>query len=242
MLVMNTIALSIKEADVSRLPAIRDLPGSLADRAYAVLRDAILKLDFLPGAVIRKSAVCERLGISRSPVSDALAKLSGEGLVDILPQSGTRVSRLSMDALREDIFMREALEVAAARHAALFRSDETTARLLRNLEMQKLLVSDPDPQDFIRTDVEMHGMIFATTKIAKLPTMVRLLSPQIDRARQLLLPEPGRLAETVEEHRKIVEAICDQDAHRAEEAMRRHVRQLTKRLEPLETARPDLFT
>ena len=117
------------DADVSKLSVLDELNGSLADRVYESVKSAILELHFLPGAVIRKSAICERLGLSRSPVSDALARLSSEGLVDIIPQSGTRVSRLSFNAIREDSFLREALEVAAARHAALHRSDETVATL-----------------------------------------------------------------------------------------------------------------
>ncbi|MEM9250305.1 MAG: GntR family transcriptional regulator [Pseudomonadota bacterium] len=233
---------TLAEADVSKLPIVSDLSGSLADRVYQALKSAILRLDFLPGAMIRKSAICEQLGVSRSPVSDALAKLSTEGLVDIVPQSGTRVSRLSISAIREETFFREALEVAAARYAALHRSEETMARLLRNIEMQKLLVADADGEDFMRTDIDMHHLIMGVTEMPRLPTTVRTLSAQVDRARQLLLPEPGRMADTVEEHIALVEAIRAKDVPRAEDAMRLHLRQLAQRLEPLETARPDLFT
>lgn len=242
MLVVMVPVLTLEDANVTKLPILSDLSGSLTDRVYSAVRTAILRLDFLPGTVIRKSAICDQLGVSRSPVSDALAKLSGEGLVDIVPQSGTRVSRLSMAAIREDAFFREALEVAAARHAALHRSDETMARLARNIEMQKLLVADADGEDFMRTDIGMHEMIMATTDMPRLPATVRMLSSHVDRARQLLLPEPGRLAETVEEHIDLVEAIRAQDVDRAEAAMRHHVRQLTMRLEPLEAARSELFT
>ena len=236
------LAHSMTDVDVTKLPDLNDLDGPLAHRVYKGVKTAILNLDFLPGAMIRKSAVCEQLGMSRSPVSEALAKLSNEGLVDIVPQSGTRVARLSMASIREDSFLREALEVAAARHAALHRSDETLGRLLRNIEMQKLLINDTDKEDFIRTDMAFHEIIMATTKIRRLPATVQSVSQHIDRARLLPVPEPGRLAETVSEHVEIVEAIRLQDGNAAQEAMRRHVRQLVKRLEPLEAARPDLFS
>lgn len=229
------------EADLSKLPALNDLTGSLADRVYFAVKTAILNLDFLPGAPIRKTAICDQLGVSRSPVSDALAKLSSEGLVDIVPQSGTRVARLSMIAIGEDIFFREALEGAAARHAATHRSDETLARLLRNLEMQRLLIADADREDFFRTDIAMHELILETTGVQRLPGTVRSLSFHVDRARMLLVPEPGRLAETVEEHLDVIEAIRSQNASAAEEAMRHHIRQTIKRLAPLETTCPDLF-
>lgn len=241
MLAVMTTAFSSTRDDALKLPTLNDLTGSLGERVYLAVKRAILNLDLLPGAPIRKAAICEHLGVSRSPVSDALAKLSSEGLVDIVPQSGTRVARLSMTAIREDIFFREALEVAAARHAASHRSDETLARLLRNLEMQRLLISAADGEDFFRTDTAMHELILATTGVQRLPGAVRSLSFHVDRARVLLMPEPGRLAETVEEHVDVIEAIRGRNASAAEEAMRRHIRQLIKRLAPLEATCPDFF-
>ena len=230
------------DVDVTKLPALDDLSGLLADRVYWAVKSAIMALDFPPGAIIRKSDICDRFGLSRSPVSDALAKLSTEGLVDIVPQSSTRVSRLSMASIREDAFMREAMEVAAARHAALHRSEETVARLVRNVEMQKLLVRDLDKEDFFKTDIAFHETIFATTNVSRFPATVRALSPNVDRARLLLIPEPGRTQDSMQEHIEILEAIKQQDDEAAQTAMRRHVRQLLRRLEPLEAVRPDLFS
>jgi len=229
-------------ADASKLSDLTNMSGSLADRAYAALKQAILSLDFPPGAIIRKSDVCETLDVSRSPVSEALAKLSSEGLVDIIPQSGTRVSPLSMAAIEEETFLREALEVAAARYAAQHRSQDIVARLRRSLEMQKLQIADIDREDFIRTDAEMHEVIFSTTGMARLSEVIASVSTQIDRVRRLMVPEPGRLADTLDEHRAIVDAIEAQDVQGAEDAMRHHVRQLMERLRSLEVERPDIFS
>lgn len=232
----------LADVDTSKLAVLNDLTGSLADRVYAALKSAILSLDFLPGANIRKSDVCEQLGVSRSPVSDALAKLSGEGLVDIIPQSGTRVSRLSMAAIREDTFLREALEVAASRHAALHRTPEAVARLKRNLEMQKLLIADVDTEDFIHTDAAFHEIIMSTTGVSRLSATVSAVSTQVNRARLLMVPEPGRLSDTLHEHVQILEAIERQDPRAAEDAMRSHVWQLLNRLKTLVMDRSDLIS
>ncbi|MEM6634702.1 MAG: GntR family transcriptional regulator [Pseudomonadota bacterium] len=232
----------MSDADVTKLPMLNDQSGPLAERVYTAVKSAIMGLDFPPGAVIRKSALCDRLGTSRSPVADALAKLSIEGLVDIVPQSGTRVSRLSMASVRADAFLREALEVAAARHAALHRTDDVVTRLNRSIEMQRLVIEDVDADDFMQADIAFHETIMATTQVARLPGVVRTLSPNVDRARMLLLPEPGRLADTLEEHIQIVDAIRRRDVPAAEGAMRHHVQQLLRRLAPLEAARPDLFS
>ena len=229
-------------ADASKLPNLGDLSGSLTDRVHGAVRSAILTLDFPPGSVIRKNDVCDHLGVSRSPVSDAFSKLSSEGLVDVVPQSGTRVSRLSMAAIREDAFLREALEVAAARHAALHRSEDVVAKIARNIEIQKLLIADEDGEEFMKTDIEFHQLIMGTTGLARLPKAVRNLSQNVNRARVLLIPEPGRLNDTLTDHVAIFEAIRDQDCNTSVEAMRHHIRQLLKRLEPLEAERPELFS
>ena len=79
--------------------------GSLATRVYLVLKDAILSLVYHPGEIIRKREICETLGVSRSPVSEAIAILASEGLVDVVQRAGTFVSRFSMVEIREGAFL-----------------------------------------------------------------------------------------------------------------------------------------
>ncbi|MXU64370.1 GntR family transcriptional regulator [Oceanomicrobium pacificus] len=230
------------DADVNKLKDVKELDGPLADRVYDAVKSAILRLDFLPGETIRKSSVCTHLGLSRSPVSDALSRLSGEGLVDIYPQSGSRVSRLSVAAIHEDSFLREALEVAAVRHATEHVTDAMLDALDRNIGVQLEMVEEMDDDTFIATDTAFHEIIMQSTNVSRLWPTVRAVSQNVDRARRLLLPEEGRLAETVAEHSEIVAAIRNRDVAAAEEAMRRHVRELPARLVPLAEAYPDLFS
>lgn len=107
MLVYMDAEMTKPKADATKLPDLRDFSGLLSDRVYEVLRGAILSIDFEPGAVLRKGVICEALGVSRTPVSDAIIKLESEGLVDVIPQSATRVSKMSMKEIREDAFMRD---------------------------------------------------------------------------------------------------------------------------------------
>ncbi|MGI9389415.1 MAG: GntR family transcriptional regulator [Boseongicola sp.] len=228
-------------ADAKKLPDLRAFSGLLSDRVYEALRAAILSLDFEPGAVLRKGEICEQLGVSRTPVSDAILKLEAEGLVEVIPQSATRVSKMSMKEIREDAFMREALEVSAVEYAAEHRSDELIARLTRNLRMQVSQVEDGDFEDFFKTDQEFHRLILDCCKIERLHETVRFVSNHIDRARLLMVPMPGRTADSVKEHHDVVDAIRKADPEGARAAMQNHLRQLIKRLEPLELERPELF-
>lgn len=227
--------------DVETRIAIDGLDGSLAQRVYRAMRDAILDLTFVPGTVLRKAAICDQLGVSRSPVTEALARLSTEGLVDVIPQSATRVSRFSMEEIREEAFLREAIEVAAIARVAAGRTDEQIALLSRNLRLQTLLVEDQDNAGFFEADEAFHALLLTFTGYPNVSAVTSQLSLQVRRARQLLLPEEGRAAETVQEHTAVLDAIRAQDAAGAQAAMSHHLRQLITRLEPLERVYPDYF-
>ena len=224
-----------------RMLDIEGLDGPLGQRVYGVLRDKILNMTFEPGMVLRKGALCAELGVSRSPVAEALSRLSSEGLVDIVPQSATRVSRLSLAELREESFLREAVEVAAVAKVAQERSDEQLARLTRNLRLQGLLVEDADIPGFFEADVAFHELILSFTGFPKVVAAAGQLSLQLQRARMLLLPAPGRPAEAVAEHQTILDAIRAQNPKAARDAMSYHLGLLIDRITPLERQHPGYF-
>ncbi len=223
------------------LTDIEDLSGSLAQRVYQSLREAVLSMEYPPGTILRKGAICEQLGVSRSPVSEAIARLSAEGLVDVIPQSATRVSCFSMDEIREASFLREALELAAVAKVAEQRSDEQLTQLTRNLRLQELLVEDRDFAGFYKTDEEFHALLMEFTGFPGASSVASNVSLQLKRARMLLLPEEGRPAEAVKEHKAIVDAIRQSDPVAAQAAMKLHLGRLITQLEPLESQHPTFF-
>lgn len=220
---------------------INNLDGPLGQRVYTALRNKILTMAYEPGYVLRKGALCEQLGVSRSPVTEALNRLSTDGLVDIIPQSATRVSQFSMFELREESFLREAVETAAVAKVAVEHTDEQLTILSRNLKMQNLLVEDEDFQGFFEADLEFHELILAFTGFPRVASAAGQLSLQLHRARMLILPERGRPAEAVAEHQSILAGIKARDANSARAAMSLHLRQLITRLEPLERQHPEYF-
>jgi len=220
---------------------IDSLEGPLGQRVYTALRNKILDMTFEPGMVLRKGALCEHLGVSRSPVAEALGRLSSDGLVDIIPQSATRVSQFSVSELREESFLREAVEVAAVAKVAKERTEEQLTKLTRNLRLQGLLIDDQDYQGFFEADVDFHHMILEFTGYPKVVLAAGQMSLQLRRARMLLLPEPGRPAEAMADHHAILNAINAQDPDAARAAMSAHLRQLIKRIIPLERQHPTYF-
>lgn len=226
----------------ARLRSLDAFEGSLANRVYLSLKEAILNIACRPGEILRKGEICAALGVSRSPVSEAVARLAAEGLVDVVPQTGTFVARFSMDEIREGAFVREAIELAAVERVAAIVTGDQLAALRRNLRAQEALLKSGDTQGFYGLDREMHEMILAFTGYRGLARISETAWLHVNRARRLILPVPGRVAATLEEHRAIVEALEARDPERARIATRAHLRQLVRYLEPLERERPDLFS
>ena len=228
----------------STLPVLRPLDafeGTLAQRTYQSLREAILSLALRPGAALKKPEICDALGVSRSPVSEAMARLSGEGLVDIAPQAGTFVARLSMAEIREGAFLREAIELAAIERVAGTITEDQLVLLRRGLRIQQAHFEDGDFAGFYAQDAEMHHQLLSFTEFRNLATVADTAWVHVNRARRLILPLPGRVAETLEEHRAIVASLEARDPVAARDAMRHHLRQLMTFLAPLEREHPDLF-
>lgn len=225
----------------ARLAPLDRFSGSLGQRVYQTLREAILSLAYRPGEILRKPEICEALGVSRSPVADAVARLAAEGLVDVVPQAGTFVARFSMEEIREGAFLREAIEVAAIERVAQTITEDQLTQLRRNLTVQAALIADGDVPGFYQTDSAMHELILSFTGFRKLAQVSETAWLHVNRARQLILPVPGRITATLDEHRAILAALEARDPDAARLATRAHLRQLVTYLEPLERDRPDLF-
>ena len=190
-----------------KIRTLDNFQGSLTNRTFLAIREAIMELNFLPGEIIRKHDICNALGVSRSPVSEALAKLRNEGLVEVVPQSGTFVSRFSLQDIKEGAFLREAIELACIEILASNISEKQLIDLNRNLKLQKVLAETDDYQGFYQLDAEMHGMIMDFTGYKNLTKVTKTGWVQVDRARQLLLPVDGRLKKAFQEHRAVIKAL-----------------------------------
>lgn len=186
------------------------------------LRQAIVTLQLKPGEVIDKSAICERLGVSRFPVSEALARLQAEGLVDILPQRGSTVSLVRIADVLEYMLIRKALEAEAVRVVTGSHSDELIETLQRNMSYQRAAVEIDDQFGFHERDIEFHDIIFGDMRFTKVKAVIEHTRANLDRARRLILT-PRRLSVTLAEHQKILEGIMAGDTGRAAAAMRAHI-------------------
>lgn len=208
---------------------------------YEDLRAAIIELRLKPGARIEKAEVCKRLGVSRQPLSEAVARLAEERLVEIEPQKGTFVARIRLPDVEEAAFVRRALEVATAQTIAPRMDDETLKRLERILTYQAAALRAKDWGEFYALDLRFHAMLFDRMGMSRVAAAVDSSRAPLERARRMLVPTPGRSAATLREHRAILAGLAARSARIASSAMGAHLDEVMAEVRLFATRRPDLF-
>jgi GntR family transcriptional regulator, rspAB operon transcriptional repressor len=214
--------------------------GNLTDAVEAALREAIVTLALEPGMMIDKLAVCERMGVSRFPVSAALARLEHAGLVEVLPQRGTRVKPIVLEDIHQHLFIRSALEVETVRGVASLHEASVLDALALNLDQQRAALESGQRLAFHALDLAFHEILLDAINLPRVKEIVAVSRSALDRARQLLA-SPERLVHTLAEHERIFEAIRDGKADLAAKAMHDHLDQVIAELQRSTQERPDLF-
>lgn len=198
-------------------------PTQKADQVYESLRRSIIMLEIQPGAPIVEKDICEELSVSRTPVREAVQKLAEEGLVNVIPHSGTYVSRISFQVAEEGFIIRRALEIESVRRAALRYNDAGGAELERLLKRMRALIESGQLDRYLDEDDALHATIARMSGMPRIWKFITMAKVHLDRMRQLSAPVPGHLAMVTEQHEAIVAAICAGKPDQAELAMRIHL-------------------
>ena len=214
--------------------------GNVTVHVTDTLRDAIVSLAFKPGEVLDKGAICDRLGVSRFPVSEALARLQAEGLVDILPQRGSIVSLVRIADVLEYMLIRKALEAEAVRVVTDNHSPELIETLTRNISYQRAAAEIEDQQGFHERDIEFHDIIFGDMSFTRVKAVIESTRANLDRARRLILT-PRRLEMSLSEHEKILAGIAAGQSAAAAQAMRSHIDRVMAELIDFARETPSMF-
>ena len=168
----------------------RDDDESSRDYAYRLLRKSIMTLALKPGEVLNEGDLSEQLGMSRTPVHESLILLKNEGLVDILPQRGSKVSHISLTFVKEGFFMRQILETAIVKELAGSLSSEQMGLLRSNIDRQKELKSLETCNmeiisSFLNLDDQLHRMLYEFSYRQRIWNSVHTLNSHYDRVRYL---------------------------------------------------------
>lgn len=223
------------------LPLERAERGSTTERVYGALRDAIVHRLLKPGEFIDKNLVCERLGVSRFPVSEALGRLDQQGFAEVLPQRGTRVSRIRLEDVRQNLMIRRALEAETVGELARRADAALLARINANLAGQRAMLAEAEPGAFYEKDLEFHAILQDALGYPRVTATIDAARAGLDRVRRML-GSMHRLAVTFGEHERIVASIGTGEPHAAADAMRHHIDSVTQHLEIFAAENPDLFS
>ena len=207
------------ELDASRL----DRSRPLREQIYDLVRQLILTGKIAPGDVLDEKSIAASLNVSRTPVREAVKKLSDEHLVDVVAQSGTRATHIDRAEVEQAFLIRRALEMESAAQAAQ-RMTEAHADALNDLLLQHARAIERRRfAEAIATDDRFHRYIADISNLDRLWRAIDISKAQLDRCRHVMLPRQGQGEATLEQHRNIIRALNSHDAVRARRAMADHL-------------------
>ncbi|MCQ2524141.1 MAG: GntR family transcriptional regulator [Lachnospiraceae bacterium] len=195
----------------------------LRDVVFHTLRKAILTGKLKPGERLMEIHLAETLGVSRTPVREAIHKLELEGLVVLIPRRGAQVASISQKSLKDVLEVRRALDTLCAELACERISDEEKERLKKACLDFENATKTKDATVIAKADVAFHDIIIGATGNEKLVTLINNISEQIYRYRFEYIKDETQHQRLIKEHRILLNAVLSQDVSAAREATQIHI-------------------
>ena len=195
----------------------------LRDVVFNTLRQAIITGEFVPGERLMEIALANRLGVSRTPVREAIRKVELEGLVVMIPRKGAEVARITEKDLRDVLEVRSSLEELAAGLATERLDDDSREKIKTALDNFREAITTGDNPRIADCDVEFHDAVFEATKNKRLIQIINNLREQIYRYRLEYVKDTEYHAVLMKEHEELVDAMFSGDKKGAQEIMKRHI-------------------
>lgn len=196
---------------------------SAGEKVYATLREQILSLELPPGTFLSEKDSALTFGVSRTPVRESFVRLAEEGLVQVLPQRGTFVSRIDRELVEEARFMREQLERAVIRLACKSLPADSLASLEENLLLQKASMEREDDKRMFELDELFHRTLFEGCRKLNTWAAIQRMNVHLNRSRLLRLSSDHDWSLLYAQHRQMYEAIQSRDTDAADRVMREHL-------------------
>lgn len=195
----------------------------LRDVVFNTLRNAILRGELEPGERLMEIALAQKLGVSRTPIREAIRKLELEGLVVMVPRKGAEVADITEKDLRDVLEVRIALEELSITLAIKHMSDEAIDELL---DANNEFIRVAQTGDLIKTaqaDVAFHELIYIGTENKRLNQIISNLREQMYRYRLEYLKDKGAHKQLIKEHNDIIDAMKERDVEKAKQAIKLHI-------------------
>jgi DNA-binding GntR family transcriptional regulator len=215
--------------------------ASMAEQVFSTLRSAIVMMRLEPGEALSEQDIADRLNVSRQPVREAFIKLADDGLVRVVPQRGTFVMKISTDAVTNARFVREAVECAIAREAAVRITPADAVALKDVIAEQRRAEKAGDGGAFFALDEEFHRSLAGASGCAYAWKVIEAAKAQMDRVRFLSVPEATPMRRLIVQHQRILDGVAAGDGDAAAAAMQTHLREILSSLPRLAKRFPAMF-
>ncbi len=191
---------------------------------YRILKEEIMSWKFTPGEVLSDTQISARLGVSRTPVREALFSLKEDHLVTIYARNKTVVSLIDWNLITEGKFVRTSLETLIASSLCGRLSLDAVGELSENLALQRNLVEgNYGRKSFYELDNEFHHIIFRTANMEETYRMVRRMCYQVDRVRCYMIPRANLIENMLESHKQILNCIINGEQERLASILKAHI-------------------
>ncbi len=208
---------------MKKLDTSKNNHWSLTEQVFETLQESILNGELKPGDPLPEIRLSEELGVSRTPVREALRKLELEGLVKTIPNRGTFVVGISEKDIEDIYTIRMYIEGLAAKWAAANITDELLEEMRSIVELQKFYAEKNDPFQVWQLDSRFHYILYQASGSRVLKQTLTSMHHYIQRTRELSISRLGRAATTVQEHLNIFNAIEQHDGELAEKLTFEHI-------------------
>jgi DNA-binding GntR family transcriptional regulator len=199
------------------------IKSSLSAKVFARIQDDILNGVFKPGERLAETTLSALLGVSRTPIREALKQLELEGLVKVIPNKGAVVTGVSNKDINDIYTIRKLIEGLAARWAAENITREELDTLSETLALEQYYIEKNDVTHLLKYDSIFHDTLFSASKSNPLMFVLKTFHMYVQRSRNYALSHPERAKMVHGEHKAILDALIERDADKAEKLMIEHI-------------------
>lgn len=214
--------------------------GGASKQIYDVLRSAIVNMTLAPGLTMSEVEIANQMGVSRTPVRESFRRLAAEGLLKVVPQVGTVVSKMSVQDLMDALFIREAIECGAARRAV--HASLADRKALQDLvRRQRAAVDRGDIEEGLRKDEDLHRGLILLSGHPGAWEPVRQARAHMERVRRVAIPELQGNIKAAEQHERIASALVAGDTKLLVAELQGHIRLIEGFVDGLAGRFPQFF-
>ncbi|HXT05607.1 MAG TPA: GntR family transcriptional regulator [Roseiarcus sp.] len=211
-----------EEDALLKLTVAFDRRRPVGDQIYEALKTAIVSLRLPPGASISENRLCRQIGVSRTPVRGAIIRLVDDGLIEVFPQKGSFVAPIKLGAVRDNHFIRKALELAVLARAAAVWTPDLAAKSRLILQRQAAALVEHEVDAFHGLDADFHCAFCAAAGLEGVWATILIAKARVDRVHRLAALQ-GRLPQVIVEHRGILDALDAGEPELAAERLDYHL-------------------